>query len=121
MSGNPDLSGLLGRVGQMQKKMAEVAARLGELTAEGAAGGGAVRVVANGRREVVRVTIDPAAIADGDVELLEDLIRAATNVALKKAGEAAEAEMRSATGLDGLPALGDADLGEIGNLLGGTD
>jgi DNA-binding YbaB/EbfC family protein len=116
MSGMPDLSSLLGQAVEMQKRMAEASERLGELTAEGAAGGGLVKVTANGRREVVAVKIDPAALADGDVEMLEDLLGAAATVALETAGRLAEEQMRSAAG--GLPP-GGMDLGRIGKLLGG--
>ena len=117
MSEMPDLGGLLGEVARMQQRMAEVSERLGEIRGEGIAGGGLVGVVANGRREVVSVRIDPKALEDGDVELLEDLIRAAANVALKRAAEEADAAMKSALGGFVPPGM---DLAQLTRMLGGT-
>ena len=65
------------------------------------AGGGAVTVKVNGRLEVVSVRIDPKLLADGDDELLEDLVAAAVNAAMVKAREAAAKSLSSMTG--GLP------------------
>src|SRR5574340_263195 len=78
---------------QMQTQMARVQAELAELRLEGTAGGGAVRVVATGKQEIVSVTIDPAAIDPDDVDMLQDLIAAAVNDALRAAREVGEQKM----------------------------
>jgi DNA-binding YbaB/EbfC family protein len=74
---------------------------LGHLEVEGTSGGGAVTAKVNGRLEVVSVRIDPKLVADGDAELLEDLVTAAVNAGLSKAREAAAKSLVSATA--GLP------------------
>jgi DNA-binding YbaB/EbfC family protein len=71
---------------------------LGQLEVEGTAGGGAVTAKVNGRLEVVSVRIDPKLVADGDAELLEDLVAAAVNAGLVKVREAAAQSLVSASG-----------------------
>jgi DNA-binding YbaB/EbfC family protein len=74
--------------------------RLGEIAAEGDAGAGMVKVRANGRMEVVRVTISDEAMALNDRELIEDMIASATNQALEKVrDQAAEETSKLAAGL----------------------
>ena len=68
---------------------------------EGAAGGGAVTAKVNGRLEVISVRIDPKLLADGDTELLEDLVTAAVNAGLVKARDTAAQSLASVAG--GLP------------------
>ena len=63
-----------------------------------AAGGGAVEVTVTGKKEVSKVKLDPEAVDPDDVEMLEDLIMAATNEALRKADEASAANMAKLTG-----------------------
>jgi hypothetical protein len=72
-------------------------------TVEAAAGGGAVTVTVNGRPEVVAVKIDPAAVDPEDLEMLQDLIVAATNEALRKAQEMVAQAMARFTGGLSLP------------------
>ena len=68
-----------------------------------AAGGGVVEVTVTGKREVTKVKIDPEAVDPDDVEMLEDLIMAATNEALRKCEEESQAQMSKITGgLSGL-------------------
>ena len=68
-----------------------------------AAGGGVVEVTVTGKREVTKVNIDPEAVDPDDVEMLEDLIMAATNEALRKCEEESQAQMSKITGgLSGL-------------------
>ena len=71
---------------------------------EAAAGGGAVKVKVSGKKEIVAVTIDPEVVDPEDVEMLEDLIVAATNEALRKVEEESAAVMSKLTG--GLGSLG---------------
>lgn len=85
---------------RMQKLQEEMAAR----TVEGSAGGGMVTVRANGAGEILSVKIEPQVVDPGDVEMLEDLVRAACNEAAKKAKDQMGEEMRKLTG--GLPMPG---------------
>lgn len=96
--------GLLRNPGKLQEEMLKLQQNLGQITAEGDAGAGMVRVRVNGRREVVSCQLSAAAFKDGDRELLEDLIKAATNQALQKvAQQVTEETAKMATNL-GLPA-----------------
>ena len=83
---------------QMQAGMARVQAELETAQVEGTAGGGAVRVVVTGKLDVVSVTIDPEVAEGGDTEILQDLIVAAANDALRQARELAEQKMAAVTG-----------------------
>jgi len=69
----------------MQKKMAEAQEKLGEERIEGTAGGGMVTVVVSGHKEIVEVNIKEEVVDPEDIEMLQDLILAATNDALKQA------------------------------------
>ncbi len=88
---------------QVQEQIAKLQAELAELVVEGSAGGGAVRVEMNGLRKVQRVQLDPAVVSGGDVELLEDLIAAAMNDALRRVEEAVNAKVGALAGGLGLP------------------
>jgi len=85
----------------LQKMQEELAAR----TYDGDAGAGMVRAEVNGKMELTRIKIDPAAA--GDVELLEDLVVAAVSAATRKAQEGAKGEMSKLTGGLNLPGLSD--------------
>lgn len=78
--------------------------RLGEITAEGDAGGGMVRVRANGRYEIVSVALGDDALRSGDRELLEDLVKAAANQALERARDQVGQESAKMTAALGVPA-----------------
>jgi len=91
------LGNLMKQFGKMKKKMEQVQAELAEVTVEGSAGGGMVQVTANGKQEVLSVKIDPEVLSD-DVEMVEDMVVAATNQALKKAQEISQEKMSSVTG-----------------------
>ena len=87
---------------QMQARLAQLQEELAATVVEGTAGGGAVRVEVNGLRAVQRVKIDPAVLDPDDVELLEDLIVAAINEAMKRAEEQASQKLGALTGGLGL-------------------
>jgi DNA-binding YbaB/EbfC family protein len=89
-----------GKLREMMEKAGEEAARR---RVEGTAGGGSVTATASGRMELVALKIDPKLLADGDVELLEDLVVAAVNQALAKARDAAAQSL--GTGLNLPPDL----------------
>jgi len=105
MPGN--MNNLMKQAQKMQKQMQEQQAALEEKEYSAKAGGGAVEVTVSGKRELTKVTIDPEAVDPDDVEMLEDLIVAATNEALRAAEDDAAKTMGSITGaLGGLGGLG---------------
>jgi DNA-binding YbaB/EbfC family protein len=95
----PDLKGLLEAAQRIQSEVARVREELGQKTVTGETGGGLVSCVANGKGEVLSVTLDPA-IA-GDTKMIQDLVVGAVNLALERARELAQQELARATG--GLP------------------
>ena len=88
----------------MQKQMEENQKALEEKEFTATAGGGAVEVTVSGKREIVKVKLSEEAVDPDDVEMLEDLIVAATNEALRQAEEAVASAMSALTG--GLGGLG---------------
>lgn len=92
---------------EMQGKAAEMQERLGKLHVEGTAGGGLVTVTATGQQKILGVSVDQSLMADGDKEMLEDLVVAAVNQALEKAKAAASEEMAKLTGDMNLPNMQD--------------
>ena len=90
---------------QMQAKMAQIQEELKDETVEASAGGGMVKVTMTGAMEVRDITIDPAAIDPDDVELLQDMVAAAVNEAVRAAQELASQRMASVTGGMNLPGL----------------
>ena len=89
---------------KMQAQMAKVQEDLAGEKVEGGAGGGMVTVTANGQGDVVAVRIDPEVMKDDDVEMLEDLVLAAVNEALRRSKELAAERMGKITG--GLGSMG---------------
>ncbi|BAS29020.1 YbaB/EbfC family nucleoid-associated protein [Limnochorda pilosa] len=104
----PNIQKMMKQVQRVQAEMARIQEELGGRRVEGTAGGGAVRVVANGHQELVEVLLDPEAVDPEDVEMLQDLILTAANDALKRSQELAAQEMAKVTGglnVPGLPGL----------------
>ena len=101
---------LLQQVGEMQEQMQKAQDELASETVEATAGGGMVTVKANGAGEILEVKIDPKAIDPGDPEMLEDMILAAVNEAIRSAHALAETKLGGlaggALGGLGLPGLG---------------
>ena len=93
-----NMSNLMKQAQRMQRQMEESAKELESKEFTAAAGGGAVEVTVTGKKEVSKVKLDPEAVDPDDVEMLEDLIMAATNEALRKADEASAANMAKLTG-----------------------
>lgn len=87
MRGMGNMQGMMKQMQKMQKKMAEAQEELGEKRIEGTAGGGMVKVIVSGHKEVLEVLIDEEVVDPDDIEMLQDLVLAATNEALKKAEE----------------------------------
>jgi nucleoid-associated protein EbfC len=90
---------------QMQQEMLRVQGELEELKVDGSAGGGVVQAVVTGKQELVSVTIDPSAVDPGDVEMLQDLVVAAVNDALKASRQIGEEKMAAVTGGLRLPGM----------------
>lgn len=99
------MDNLLKQAQKMQKQMMEIQEELGNRTVEASVGGGVVTVVANGRQEILSIHIDPEVVDPSDVEMLQDLILAAVNEALRKANELMTAEMNKLTGGFNIPGL----------------
>jgi len=89
---------LMRQAQKLQAQMAKVQEELAEKTVEGSAGGGMVTVIATGKQEVVRVSIDSEVVDPNDIEMLQDLVVAAVNDALRKAQEMVTREMSKLTG-----------------------
>ncbi len=83
---------------QMQRDMARVQAELDAAVVEGSAGGGVVRATASGKQEILAIAIDPSAVDPDDVEMLQDLVLAAVNDALRASRDLAEQKMSAVTG-----------------------
>ncbi len=90
---------------QMQQEMLRIQGELETLTVDGSAGGGVVKAVVTGKQELVSVTIDPAAVDPADVDMLQDLIVAAINDALRSSRQLAEEKMAAVTGGLRLPGM----------------
>jgi DNA-binding YbaB/EbfC family protein len=101
-----NLADLMRSAGKIQETVQKATESLGQLTAEASSGGGAVTARANGRLELIGLRIDPKLLADGDAELLEDLVTAAVNQALSRAREEAVKSLTSLAGGFPLPGLG---------------
>jgi hypothetical protein len=89
----------------MQQDMMKLQEELAERNVESTAGGGAVKVIANGKNEIISIEIKPEAVDPEDVEMLQDLITAAVNEALRKAQDMVSQEMGKITGGLKIPGL----------------
>jgi len=92
------ISELVRQAQKLQSQMAKVQEEMASKTVEGSAGGGMVTVIANGKQEVMSIKIDPEVVDPKDIEMLQDLVVAAANDALKKAQEMVTSEMSKLTG-----------------------
>ncbi|MEW6015660.1 MAG: YbaB/EbfC family nucleoid-associated protein [Candidatus Zixiibacteriota bacterium] len=90
---------------KMQAKMEEMQAKLEQTRVEGTSGGGMVKVVANGKQDILEIKIDPEVVNPEDVEMLQDLIVAAVNQARQKAAELQASQMEELTGGLNIPGL----------------
>ena len=101
MPGN--MNNLMKQAQRMQRQMEESQKELETKEFTATVGGGVVQVTVNGKKEVVKVSLDKEAVDPDDSEMLEDLIMAATNEALRMAEEASQEAMSKMTGGLGLP------------------
>lgn len=90
---------------QVQQMQAQMQQRMTELRAEGSAGGGMVKAVVNGNKELQSITIEKEAVDPNDVEMLQDLVVAAVNEASRKADEEMQGQLGAMTGGMKIPGL----------------
>lgn len=100
-----NIQGIMKQAQQMQRKMQETQAKLGELEKEGTSGGGLVKVVLNGKSEMKSLSIDKSLINADEIDMLEDLIVAAYNDAHTQVDAMMEEGMKEATNGVGLGGL----------------
>ncbi|HAK73486.1 MAG TPA: YbaB/EbfC family nucleoid-associated protein [Sporomusaceae bacterium] len=98
-----NMAGMMKKVQKLQADMSKMQEELKTRTLESTAGGGAVKVVINGEKQIVSLKIAPTAVDPEDVEMLEDLVAAAVNEALKKVDDMMAQEMGKLTGGMNLP------------------
>jgi nucleoid-associated protein EbfC len=100
-----DINKLMQQAQEMQAQMAQAQEELAQEIVEASAGGGMVTVKATGAGEITEITIDPKAIDPEDPELLQDLVLAAVNEALRSAQALAQSKLGGSLGSLGLPGL----------------
>jgi len=107
MSKNPfgNMGNIMRQAQAMQDQLAKVQEQAATKIAEGSAGGGMVTAKANGAMEIVSVTINPDVLTSGERDLLQDMVTAATNDALRKAKDLMAVEMKAITGGMKIPGL----------------
>lgn len=98
MSDGPNMADMFGKMMDMQRKMSEAQDALAARTVTAEAGGGMVKVTANGQQRVTAIKIEPQVIDASDPEMLEDLVIAGVNKALDEAASLAKDEMSRAAG-----------------------
>lgn len=101
--GGGNMNNMIRQAQKMQQDMMKAQEELESKTYEAGAGGGVVSAVVSGKKELVSVTIDPEAVDPDDVEMLQDLIVAAVNEAMRKASDDAASQMSRLTGGLNLP------------------
>ncbi|MDF2530667.1 MAG: YbaB/EbfC family nucleoid-associated protein [Clostridia bacterium] len=101
--GMGNMNNMIKQAQKMQKDMMKVQEELEQREIEASAGGGAVTVVVTGKKELVSINIKPEVVDPEDVDMLQDLIMAAVNEAIRKAEEMVSGEMGKLTGGFGLP------------------
>ncbi len=100
-----NMNNMMKQVQKMQKEMQEAQAKIEEQEFEATAGGGAIKVVVNGRKEVIKIDLKPEIVDPDDIELLQDLVMVAVNEALKTADETMSKSMDKLTGGMNVPGL----------------
>lgn len=103
MPGN--MNNMMKQVQKMQKQMEQMQEELEQREVEASAGGGAITVKVNGKKEILDIKLKPEIVDPDDIEMLQDLIIAATNEALRSAEEMMAKEMGKITGGMNIPGL----------------
>ena len=112
LGGLGNLAGMMKQAKEMQSRMKEMQEALANARYEADSGAGAVTATVTGKMELADIKINPETVASSDVEMLEDLVKAAVCAAQRKAADSAKEEMQKMTGGMNLPGLD--------NLLGGA-
>jgi len=99
---NPNI---LRQAQQLQAKLAKAQEELADMTTEATAGGGAIKIVIDGKQIVRSITIDPDVVSSGDIEMLQDMMVAAMNEAVNKSQEMAANHLGKLTGGLNIPGL----------------
>ncbi len=107
------LGDMMRQAQKLQEEMMKAQEEAKKKTVEATSGGGMVTVVANGANEILSIKIDKEVVTPDDIEMLQDLIIAATNEALRRAQEMVNEEVSKLTGGLNIPGLGN-----LGNILG---
>jgi DNA-binding YbaB/EbfC family protein len=103
MGGN--MGNMMKQMQKMQKQMENMQKELEEKEVEASAGGGAVTAIVNGKKELLNIQIDESVVDPEDIEMLQDLVLAAVNEALRKAEDMVSSEMQKITGGLNIPGL----------------
>ncbi|MDD3364436.1 MAG: YbaB/EbfC family nucleoid-associated protein [Syntrophomonas sp.] len=103
--GGSNMNQMMKQAKKMQEEMAKTQAELQERIIEGSAGGGAVMAKVNGKQRILEIKIKPEVVDPEDVEMLEDLIMAAINEAIKQSQDMVSTEMAKITGGLNIPGL----------------
>ncbi|MGB5159087.1 YbaB/EbfC family nucleoid-associated protein [Desulfobacterium sp. N47] len=99
------LGNMMKQAQKLQASMAKLQEELGSKTVEAASGGGMIKVVANGKQQIISIRIEKEVVDPEDVEMLQDLILAAVNDALTKSQDMVSQEMGKLTGGMNIPGL----------------
>ena len=105
-NGGGNMAGMMKKVQKMQNEMKKMQDELKRKTVEVSSGGGAVKIVMDGEKQVQSLVIAPAAVDPEDIEMLQDLIMAAVNEGMRQIDAIAENEMGKVTGGLNIPGLG---------------
>lgn len=100
-----NMANMMKKVQKLQADMAKLQEELKTRTLESTAGGGAIKIVVNGEKQIMSIKIDPVAADPQDIEMLEDMIMAAVNEALKKVDDMMAQEMGKLTGGMKIPGM----------------
>ncbi|MFY9213360.1 MAG: YbaB/EbfC family nucleoid-associated protein [Tissierellaceae bacterium] len=103
MGGN--MNNMMKQMQKMQKQMEAMQAELETREVEATAGGGAVTALVNGKKELINIEIDESVVDPEDVEMLQDLVVAAVNEAMRKAEDMINSEMKKLTGGLNIPGM----------------
>ena len=103
--GGGNMGAMMKQAQKMQAELARAQEEIGDMTFEATAGGGMVKVVANGDMTVGSIVIDPEAVDPEDVEMLQDMVAAAVNEALRGVSEISSQRLNAATGGLNIPGL----------------
>lgn len=103
--GGGNMGNMMKQMQKMQKQMEDMQKQMEEKEIEASAGGGVVTATVNGKKELLKIKIDEAAVDPDDVEMLEDLIMAAVNEAMNKAEDMMNSEMQKVTGGLNIPGM----------------